>query len=197
MIRCNITSNFGYKETPGGFTLIEVLLVVLLISLIAGVSGGFYIGSYKAMVVEKAARDLLLTAKYARIMAIEQQRQYKLTLDTINNGFYLTTVQVDEVTQQAQMVIVRDPYCKPVAFDEEIRYEDIQITPTGYETVSEMEGQQTIVFSPDGTAQSAIIQFGDGKTHYSLSINAATGKVKISFGTDENIQINLTDLDAK
>ncbi len=197
MNKWKVKNNFRYAATQDAFTLVEVLLVVLLISLVASVGGGFYMGSYKSMLVEKAARNLFLTAKYARIMAIEQQRQYKLILDTINNGFFLTTVVVDEISGQAKLIIVRDPYCKPFVFDSDIRYEDIQITPTGFETTSDFEGQQTIVFSPDGTAQSAIVQIGNGDTHYSLCINAATGKPEISFGTAENMQINSTDLDAE
>lgn len=197
MKKGKVKIKYGYKVTRDGFTLVEVLLVVLLISLVASVGSGFYIGSYKAMMVEKAARNLLLTAKYARIMAIEQQRRYKLNLDIVNNGFFLTTIIVDEESGSAELFIVRDPYSKPVAFDDDIMFEDIQITPTGYETTSDIEGQQTIVFSPDGTAQSAVVQIGNGDTHYSLSIEAATGKAKIKFGTTEGMQINSTDLDAE
>ncbi len=51
------------QYTKRGFTIIEVLVVITIIALIAGVGSGFYIGTYKRMLVEKAARDFFLAAK--------------------------------------------------------------------------------------------------------------------------------------
>lgn len=180
-----------------GFTLVELLLVVFLISLIAGVSGGFYIGTFKGLQVEKAARDLIMTAKYARIMALEQQRRYELCLDVLNNGFYLIEIQVDQQTGQSATMIVRDSFCKPVTMDSDVRFENIQIIPTGHETTEQIEGMQSILFLPDGTAQSASVQIGDGQTHYSLGVNAATGKAKLYQGTIDNVKVSTVDLDAE
>ncbi len=52
-----------------GFTIVEMLVVVVIIALIASVGGGIYVGTYKRMLVEKAARDFVLAAKYATIPA--------------------------------------------------------------------------------------------------------------------------------
>lgn len=185
------------RNTKYGFTLVEMLVVVVMISLLAGLGGGIYMGTYKKMLVEKAARDFVLTAEYARIMAIEKQRQYKIQLDIANNGFYLATTQFDEETEQTEQAIVRNSFCRPVEFVGEVTFEGIQITPTGLEATTDEDDEQSIVFSPNGTAQSAIIQIGDSKTHYTVSISAATGKVKIYFGTSENVEIGVIDLDAE
>ena len=181
----------------GGFTVAELLLVIIIISLIASAGGGLYVGSHKRMLVEKAARGFLLTAKYARIMAIEQQRPYEIQLDVANGGFWLVTSQMSEETEQAEEVIVRDYYCKPIQFEGEVQFEDIQISPIGAETSTEDEENQAIVFSPNGNAQSAVIQIGDGKTHYSISISSSTGNAKMYFGTTENIQALTVDLDTQ
>ena len=63
--------------------------------------------------------------------------------------------------------------------------------------MAERENLSTIVFMPDGTAQSAVIQIGNEKTHYALSINAATGKAKLFPGTVENVKASSVDLDAE
>jgi len=176
----------------------EMLVVVVIISLLAGLGGGIYIGTYKKMLVEKVARDFVLTAEYARIIAIEKQRQYKIQLDVANNRFYLATTQFDEETEQTEQTIVRDSFCRPVEFAGEVEFEGIQITPTGLETTTEDDDEeQSIVFSPNGTAQSAIIQIGDGKNHYAVSISAATGKVRVYFGTAEGVKVGVIDLDAE
>lgn len=185
------------KARQHGFTLVELLVVIAIISLMASVGSGMLLKSWERLKIDKTASNLLLTAKYARMMAVEQQRRYTLCLDVLNNGFYLMTTLYDEQTGQIGDIIVQDPYCKPIAFEGNITFEDIKIIPIGLETFSESEELSTIVFLPDGTAQSAIIQIGNEKIHYALSVTAATGKAKLVFGTAENVKASTTDLDAE
>jgi type II secretion system protein H len=180
------------KNTRNGFTIIEVLVVITLIALIAGVGGGFYMGTYKRLLVEKTARDFFLAAKYARIMAIEKQKPYRIELDTTNGGFCLAFDQFNEETEQTERTIVRDLYSKPVEFAGTVKFEDIQITSLGTQANDE---QKAIVFLPNGTAQPAIIQIGDGENHYTVNINAATGKAAVYPGTVKDIEITTFDLD--
>jgi len=191
-------SKVKVKANRRGFTLAEVLVVVVIIGLLAGLGGGIYVGTHKRMLVEKAARDFVLTAQYARIMAIEKQRQYKIQLDLTNNGFFLATTQLDEENGQTEQMIVKDSFCRPVEFEGGVMFEDIRITPIGLQTTTEDdEEEQTIVFLPNGTAQSAVIQIGNGKTHYTVSIFAATGKAKVYLGTSEDVEVGFIDLDAE
>ena len=185
------------KNKQHGFTLVELLVVIAIISLMASVGSGMLVGTFQRLKVDKTASNLLLTAKYARMMAVEQQRRYTLCLDQVNNGFYLMTTLYDEESGQIGNVIVHDPYCKPVTFDGNVRYEDIQITPISLVTSSDSDDLSTIALMPDGTAQSAIVQIGNDKLHYTLSINAATGKAKLVSGTAENVKVSTVDLDAQ
>ena len=180
-----------------GFTIAEVLLVVLIIGLIAGSGTGLYVGTFKKMRVQKAAYDLLLTAQYGRIMAIEHNSRCTLVLDVANNAFWLTRLQRDEEGEQIGEQIVTDPYCKPVELEGDVAFEDIQISlnPLGAEEDAENEQQQGIVFSPSGSAQMAAVQIGNGRIHYTVSINAATGRAKLYFGTTEKVKVTSTDLD--
>ncbi len=191
-------TRYKIRDTRYGFTLVEVLVVVVIIGLLGGLGGGIYVGTYKKLLVEKAARDFFLTTKYARIMAIEKQRQYKIVLDTANNGFHLVTTQLDEEGGQTEQMIVRDSFCKPVAFDDEISFEDIKIAPISIVTATEEdEDEQSVVFSANGTARTAVIQIGNGKTHYTITISAATGKAKVYDGIAEDVDVGVIDLDAE
>jgi len=204
-MKISITTNYVSGNTADircaarrcGFTVAELLMVVVIITLVAGFGGGLYVGTHKKMLVEKAARDFLLTAKYARIMAIERQQPYEIQLDVADGGFWLATSEWDEETEAVEQMVVRDYYCKPVQFEGEVQFEDVQVTPIGMESSTESEENQAIVFSPNGTAESAVIQIGDGKNHYTISIYAATGKAKMYFGTTENIEVGTIDLDAE
>jgi len=196
------------KKQRYGFTVAEMLLVVVIIALIASVGGGIYVGTYKRMLVEKAARDFVLAAKYARIMAIERQIPYRIKLsaagsadgtEAANNGFGLLIDEFNQETEQTEQVIVRDLYFKPVEFTGDVKFEGVQISRTGGQVTTETDEPGEIVFSPTGTAQSALIQIGDGKNHYTISISAATGKATMYFGTaekvKEEVRIGSIDLD--
>ena len=106
-----------------GFTLIEILMVVAVIALIAGMGGGIYLGTYQATLVKKAARDFQLAAKYARMTAIERQRSCTLRLDLANHAFVVTR-QADEAEETEENetgeMILRDVWFKPVEFGGEV-----------------------------------------------------------------------------
>ena len=184
-----------YPLNVCGFTIVEILLVVVLIALIAGAGGGIYVGTYKKMTVEKSARDFLLAAKYARIMAIERQSLCRIELDQSNGRFALVVEELNEQTGDSERVIVQDEYFRPVKFEGDVKFEDIKISPIdGAETFRQQE-LQTIVFLPNGTAQSAVIQIGDGRGHYTVNISAATGRVTMYVGTVDELKIGTIDLD--
>jgi type II secretion system protein H len=184
-----------------GFTLIEILMVVAVIALIAGMGGGIYLGTYKATIVKKAARDFELAAKYARMTAIERQQPCLIRLDVVNGAFLVTrqAAEADETDEsETSEIILRDVWFRPVKFEGEVKFEAVQVATAGTDTSDtrdEPEGRRTIIFRPDGTAENAIVQIGDGKTHYTVAITAATGKTKVEFGTGEDIVFSTVDLD--
>jgi Tfp pilus assembly protein FimT len=185
------------KSAIPGFTLIEILLVVIMVTMIASLGGGYCIGSYKRLMVEKTARQLLLMATYARIMAIEQQRPYELQVDAGNRGFLLATTEMNRQTGDTVRVIVKDYYCRPVEFEGDVKFEDVVLsTPTG-EPLADSEPEQKVIFLPNGSAESAVLQIGDGKTHYTVAVVAATGKATLSLGTAQEIDSVSIDLDVQ
>ncbi len=186
-----------YREHKRGFTLVEVLLVVALIAVLGGLGGGMYAGTYKRLLVEKAARQFLLTAKYARIMAIEQGQPYGVQLDSGNEGFLAATAQWNSDRGQMEKVPVRDYYCKPVKFEGDVRFENVKIGASTAEAAADEQLQRRIMFLPNGSADMAVVQIGDGKTHYSIAIIASTGKASLHAGTADEVKVAVVDLDAQ
>ena len=178
-----------------GFTLVELLVVVAIIALIGSLGGGMYMGTHSRLLVEKAARQFLLAAKYARIMAIEQGRPYELRLNPELKRFMVTTTQWNAETGAGETVIVQDYYSKPVDLEGNVEFEAVKIATLAAGARSDEEPQQGIAFRPDGSAESAVIQFGDGDTHYTVAILASTGKANLIVGTADEVRMAVVDLD--
>jgi prepilin-type N-terminal cleavage/methylation domain-containing protein len=192
---CQSARHSRLCERGQGFTLVEILLVVAIIAMVAGLGGSYGVGTYKRLLVEKTARQLLLTATYARIMAIEQQRPYELQIDAGNRGFLLTTTEMNPETGETERIIVRDFYCRPVEFEGDIQFEDVKLEIEVGESADGTDMEQKVVFLPNGSAESAILQVGDGRNHYTLAVVAATGKATLYAGTAENVDTVSVDLD--
>jgi type II secretion system protein H len=178
-----------------GFTLVELLVVVAIIVLVGSVGGGMYVGSHNRLLVEKAARQFLMAARYARIMAIERGRPYELHLDTEARGFMVTTTEWNAETATGETVIVRDYYCKPVELEGNVEFEVVKIVTLLAGPTSDEAAPQKIVFRPAGSAESALVQLGDGETHYTVAILASTGKASLNVGTADEVKMAVVDLD--
>lgn len=197
------------KKPQYGFTLIELLVVTALIAMLAGATGGIYLNSYKRRLVEKTVRELFLTAKYARLIAIERQQPCKLvfrqsgsrkslaekTAIGIRSGFWLSMTQVDPITAEVSELVIRNVYSKPVELSEDIKFEDIRIRPAEIREQQNYREPTEIVFDPAGTANAATITLGDGKSRYTLTVSAATGRAKIKFGPADEEMNDMIDLD--
>jgi prepilin-type N-terminal cleavage/methylation domain-containing protein len=184
------------SRTGRGFTLVELLLVVAIIALIGSVGSGMYANTYKKLLVQKGARQFLLMVRYGRIAAIEQGRVHELMMDTTNGKFFLTTAMVDQETGQSQRMPVRDYYCKPVDLEENVKFENVEIT-TFMAAPSDGPKEQKITFLPTGATESAVVQIGDGTWHYTMVLTAATGQATLCEGTVEQAKTTVIDLDAE
>lgn len=181
-----------------GFTLTEILVVALLIGLLASSSGTIAYGTYKRVLVEKAAKGIYLSAKYARLLAVEKQQVVTLALDQENSAYMLTVGSLTDADgKQSMGKVVSDAYAKPTKFGGNVVYEQITVAPS-YRGESEYDPKQSaIVFYPDGTADTAAVQMGDGTSHYTVYVLAATGKAQVRFGEAEDAPIDIIDLDAE
>jgi len=177
----------GTKANAGalGFSMIELLAVVVLIVLVAGAAGGMYLGSYKRQVVEKSARQFLLAAKYARTLAVDLGKSCKLNLDTEKNRFFLTVESFDKRSGQRSETIIKNEYFKPTELAEGVRFENIVIRPGSATQQIRQINNKVITFGPNGRAEATMLQITDGKNHYTVIISAATGRTSIERGIVE------------
>ncbi|MCF7958996.1 MAG: prepilin-type N-terminal cleavage/methylation domain-containing protein [Phycisphaerae bacterium] len=195
------------KKTPcHGFTLVELLAVSALIVMFSGTAGVFYLTTYQKRVIEKSARQLLLTARYGRIVAIERHSPCRMVLDKSGKQFYLAVDDPGDDASTAEERVIKNPFSRPVKLHEKVNFQTILIETlsqedpeTSYndESTENADGQntRTIIFAPDGTTDNTIITLTDGKRYYTLKISGATGKTNLIRGQADQVEPDTLDLD--
>ncbi|MFO7535814.1 MAG: prepilin-type N-terminal cleavage/methylation domain-containing protein [Kiritimatiellia bacterium] len=68
------------SRTRGGFTLIEVLLVAVIMGFIAAIAAPTFVNSLKGQRLRQARRTAMACGRYARTMAVSRQRTMNLVV---------------------------------------------------------------------------------------------------------------------
>ena len=173
----------------------EVLVVVALIGLLASASGNAVYSTYKRYLVEKAARQLYLSARYARLFAVERRMYCRLVLDKANRRFFLTAQRPDVPAEEGAMRIIVSSYAKPTELSGGVEFERISVLSTYEAPVEGVKDATVITFCPDGTADMSAVQIGDGQSHFAVYVLAATGKATVQFGEAAEAPVEVVDLD--
>src|SRR5256885_2775533 len=87
------TSNFGRRR--GGFTLLELVFVLLLLSVIASIVVPPMRNFARGRKLSDAARDVVSATNYARSQAISEGTTYRLYFDLNNRQFWLESRKTD------------------------------------------------------------------------------------------------------
>ena len=161
----------------------------------ASAGGNAAYTTYRRYLVEKSARQLYLTARYARLFAVERHAHCRLVLDKTNRRFHLLAELSDAATRDAAVLTIVNSYAKPTELPGRVEFEQINVL-SGRDSAAEGAGDGAIItFYPDGTADMSAIQLGDGENHFSVYVMAATGKASVQFGPADEAPVEIVDLD--
>ncbi len=169
------------------FTLIELLAVAAVVAMAAvGTTTLLMRGNRKAAVL-RYGQDLALAARAARIQAVQQGQPARLVLDPQSRRFYVIGHHADSLFSEEESVISM-PFSRPVQMPEGIGFEKIGI-------FGQEESLTEIEFRPNGSAQTSIIQIGDGTHRATVTILEATGRVSMVPGEVTTLTADRVDLD--
>ncbi len=146
----------GRKAECDGFTLVELLVVLAIISLLLAFTPAAFNRMMPGLEVQSATRQLAASLRSARSAAIRDNTETTLTLDLEARIYRL------------------DALGREQAIDEDIEVSMLTAR-------SELEGEQTgrIRFYPDGTSTGGRVTFAGGGAAYDVLVDWLTGRVRI------------------
>ena len=138
-------SLIGMKLRPNksvaAFTLIELFLVVLLLSVIVSLSTPMFRRTFSELSLKNTAFTISKLANYSQEMAIIDRVSYRMNLDYKNGKFWLAKFEPKENTYKK----LTNMYGKVFAFPES----------------SNASGPKDVTFNPDGRCDEAEIRITD------------------------------------
>jgi len=138
-----------------GFTLIEVLVVLVLLAVLAGVVAFNMTGSLKGSKIRAASRDLVAALRYTRSQAMVKHQDQVLTFD------------LDDKSYKA-------PGKDKVKFPEEM---DIAVYTADSEIASESSGG--IRFFSDGASTGGRVTLTVGERLWRVNVAWLTGEIRM------------------
>jgi len=158
--------NSDIKRTANGFTLLELVLVLLLMGLIAGLTLPFVVSTLDRIKLQSEVRQIASAIQFTRSEAISRKTLFTFNVDINKSQYWLAIPKQEEVTQS-----------KPI--DETVQIMDYQRAD---ETLT--EGIFMILFYPRGNSSGGTIRFKsiddkDEENIYAVTIDPITGKPKI------------------
>ena len=156
------------RLTDHGFTLLEVIIVVLVIALVLAVSYPSLSRGSAAIHLRSTGRDVLNTFRYAREKAVTEQVGMKVTADREKQTLVLT----DDLGDGSRT------YAMP---------KDVKIQRMALAGSEITEGPLTIRFLPNGSSESAeILLQSDSGSSLRIISDPITGGARIETGSGEN-----------
>lgn len=165
------------------------MAVASLIALAASASAVLMLRGARSMAVEQAANRLMLTARRARVTAIQTGTPQQLVLDEGNGQFFVTSEAAGKASSAFSDAPERMPMSDLTRLPEGVSFERIGV-------LGATEGMPSqVVFRPNGSAQTAVIQIGNGTHHATVTVLEATGRIQLQEGIVESITRDWVDLD--
>jgi len=153
--RCNEGDNFRKLKGIAGFTLLELLLVIFLLTLVLGISAAFSFSNVSSAKFDSMAREMTATMKKARLLAYMHNERQILTIDMDNRLYGIQGRKTRGIPSKLQITI--------------------------HDTVKGeiSKGQYSFVFSPSGRMEGGTIVMKSGKKEVKISTDPIVGSVLI------------------
>ena len=179
------------KGRGGGFTLVELTVVVIIISVLAGMIAPRFAGSIGSTALRESARRLLVAAQYARDFAVTRRRACRLVIDSKQRR-YVLECEAEPDAQPGEFTALRAGPVRAGALSRGVRFGQVRVEGLGPRRAE----PDRICFEPGGGADDAVVEITDGRRVYSLTVSGCTGRAELVEGAVAELPEGRVDLDA-
>ena len=183
------TSSIGKR----GFTLVELIVVVAIVSVLAGMIAPRMYNLSGSARLRQSSRRFLATARYARDFAATRRCKCRLTIDTKEQGYTLTR-QKDAEHDPNEFVPLEASLAKPQRLPDGLRFGSLRIEPALPRPQADANADY-IDFDPTGRADAAVVEITDGQGVYSVLVTPYTGYARLVEGSAKELPNDRMDLD--
>lgn len=144
------------RRASRGFTLLELLVVLFLISLMVGVAATRYSAGSESAELKAEARKLVALLRQTRARAVSESISRGVIIPTDVAGYRLVPDSMDVLLPESMHLVI-DPLSEDLSF-----------------------AQPGIFFYPDGSSNGGSLTLATEKGSWQLDVNWLTGEVALA-----------------
>jgi general secretion pathway protein H len=174
-----ISRNPAAVKEGRGFTLLEVLVVLVLMGIVAGIAIPRFKNLFEVE-LKSSMRRLAGTIKFCFNDAIIKQATIRLNFDISSGTYTYSMLVTDPDSRIGEFVDMPSPFTETEQLPQGVYFKDI-LTPRSIQKME--DGETYIMFYPTGYAEKAVIHLADAHGRvYTMLVRPLTGGVKIFEG---------------
>ncbi|MGE0710178.1 MAG: Tfp pilus assembly protein FimT/FimU [Planctomycetota bacterium] len=173
------------------FTLLEILLVVAVIGILAGLTVPRMSGSTKRHRLEAQARTMVGLARKARALAAGEGRTYVLLVDPAGRELRLVRqrdplAEPDDAKDPELEVPADERWARPLSFEEDVTLDRALVEDEEQKLSGSGAEPLLVPFRPDGTSDAVQLDFRLGTDVIPILVDRNLGEARIQPATQVN-----------
>ena len=178
------------RRSNAGFTLLELVIVVILVAIVMALSVPRLSGTLGSTGITAGTRQVASMLRYARGRAVMDRLRYRVDLD-LDAGEYWLTCEEDPIKKRGAFKPVGGNLGRRRSLPGSATFGEFHNGAKELRSSRDEDGSirgDGIVFYPDGRGDPArlVVQGREGRRGYTIEVLPALGRVTLREGTEDD-----------